>query len=90
MKFLKIELGVGNPRLYTYGWNGTAAPERGDFVLVPPNSYNPFPSIGRVARVMDLPDFTGTCTVLNQKVLASTEQVQVHQGKAGYFGDEVL
>lgn len=82
MKFLKVELGLAPPRAYTYGWNSPTPIERGDYVIVPPNSYNPYPSIGRVLRVMETSDFTGLLTVLNQKVSAEVMQVSVQQGNA--------
>lgn len=81
MKFIKVELGMAPPRAYTYGWNTPAPIERGDYVVVPPNSYNPNPAIGRVLRVMETPDFTGTCTALDQKANTHTVQVEVQQGQ---------
>lgn len=78
--FLKVELGFAPPRPYTYAWEGDETIERGDFVVVPPNTYNPAPAIGRVLRTMPSPDFTGEITVLSQK--ADTEAVKrpVNQG----------
>lgn len=80
MKFLKVGLGLPE-RGYTYAWNSAFAIERGDYVVVPPNSYSPYPSVGRVLRVMETPDFTGTCTALDQKALTQVTQVEVQQGK---------
>lgn len=80
MKFLKVELGMAPPRTYTYGYAGTEEVERGDYVVVPPNSYNPNPAIGRVLRTMNAPDFTGTLTVLHQKASTEVRQVTTRQG----------
>lgn len=69
--FIKVELGFAPPRPYTYAWEGEEEIGRGDYVVVPPNTYNPIPAIGRVLRTMPNPDFAGDVTVLTQK--ASTE-----------------
>lgn len=89
MKFLKIELGFAPPRVYTYAWSGGAI-ERGDYVVIPPNSYNPDPAIGRVLRVMELPDFTGTCTVLRHKAEVEVQQIEVKSGQKYHVEDDVL
>ena len=80
MQFLKVGLGLPE-RGYTYAWNSPTPIQRGDHVVVPPNSYNPYPAIGRVLRVMETPDFTGTCTALDQKANTHTVQVEVQQGQ---------
>lgn len=89
MKFLKVELGMAPPRAYTYAWGGSVI-ERGEYVIVPPNSYNPNPAIGRVLRVMDLPDFTGTCTVLRHKAPVDIQVIEVKQGQKYTVEDDVL
>ena len=83
MQIIKVELGLAPPRAYTYAWDKWTggAIERGDYVVVPPNSYNPNPAIGRVLRTMDAPDFTGKVTVLSQKASVQVVQVEAEQGK---------
>jgi hypothetical protein len=68
--FVKLELGFAPPRAYTYAWEGDEEVQR----VVPPNTYNPAPAIGRVLRTMPNPDFAGDITVLKQK--ASTEAIK--------------
>jgi hypothetical protein len=80
MQFLKVELGLAPPRAYTYAWGGGPI-ERGEYVVVPPNSYNPNPAIGRVLRVMQFPDFTGSATVLRHKAEFEIQKIEVLQGK---------
>lgn len=87
--FIKVELGIAPPRPYTYAWEGDEPIERGDFVVVPPNSYNPIPAIGHVLRTMPNPDFEGTITILTQKAETQVRQREVTR-RFQYNWDDVL
>lgn len=90
--YIKVELGFAPPRPYTYAWEGNEPIARGDFVVVPPNTYNPAPAIGRVLRTMPSPDFTGDVTILRQKADIEAVKRPVNQGDRylDYVPDDIL
>lgn len=89
--FIKVELGIAPPRGYTYAWEGEEEIKRDDYVIVPPNSYSPYPSVGRVLRTMERVDFTGVVTILSQKVSTEVKQREVRQGdRYPDPGDDIL
>lgn len=75
--FIKVELGNKMSRAYTYAWEGEGDIARDDYVVVPPNSYNENPSVGRVLSVVKTPGFDGKITILTQKVDPGIRQMYV-------------